>query len=773
MVRRRAARVAIVAVVALVACHSSSESGSAAPAPFVARYVHASGARADLVDVPFPSDGFVDSTGKIGFPIGTNDSPLGVNKLLTNEKGAQYLADAFAHSPGFGTYGGAFFVVDGTSIADATSLPVGARGDCTRATDAAFFFDVDAGAPLECRVAWVDERPFGDEAPPVLTVRTARGVVVPEGHRVLAVLTDRIRAKDGNALQASEDFVAVRDGRKGDAMESSLASALDAIVGKLGVDRSHVVAATTYVTGHVTDDLRKARELAAATPVPRLAWDAASVAPVAPAKFTNATPLPAGWTASLDDDFGQPRKLDSGPRAGEDDPDWATSNTGVAHDAIGAVGVATFEAPSFLIPTGGDYSNADFGTFYHDASGALAIDPDKPTAKIWVTFVVPKTPPPSAAGYPVVVFQHGLGGQRDDCFQIANTFAHQGWATAAIEVVLQGTRANDANARGDKHNDSKRSTSKYDGPDGFSDRASDGTNAFPIDLFGGLFRLAAFRDQLRQSAIDHTTLVRLLQSSPTLDGLTLGGETPKIDGSKIAYMGDSLGGITGAIVSGIEPNHRAYILNVPGVAILTELAPNAPELADLVSGATGLFFGVHGQTPPAHPLLQMVQHVMDGGDPIGVVGSTLHGSQPRNVLVFEAVRDEIVANESTDALARAMGIPVIVPHEPTLLADLQEVDGTAGVHDVPIAGMTAVMIQLSPAEHGYDLFVKPGHRNYSKDGPDYGDPSAPIFPKLDPPYVFENPYLDAQAAAIAFIADAFAGKVPNVVWTKVPEAITR
>lgn len=782
---------ALAPFVAGLACGSSKTPDAPAPDSFRARFVHASGARADFVDVPFPNDAFVDDKGVIGFPIGTNENPTGVNKFFANDKGAQYLADAFAHSPGFGVYGGAFFAVEG-GVVQTSNFPTGAAGDCSKASDAAFLFDVDAGATIPCRLDWVDERAFGDkDVPPTLTVRPARGVVLAEGHRILAALTDAIRSDSGATLTATQDFQAIRDGRRGDAMEKSLADAIAALTSKVGVDRSHLVVATTWSTGHVTDDLRAARELAAATPLPTLGWDKDAVAPVAPAKFTS-SPLPSGWTATLDDWLGQPRKLTSGPRSGEDDPDWANDNTGVAHDAIGAVGVASFMAPSFLDvachpekpgvickpPALGDYDDPDHGTFHHDASGALAFDPTNPTAKIWVTFVVPKTPPPSAAGYPVVVFQHGLGGQRADCLQIANTLAHQGWATAAIEVVLHGTRKKESIIRGDAHNDAKRSTSKYDGPDGFTDRNTGGD--YPIDFFGGLFRLAAFRDQLRQGAIDHTTLLRLLRSSPTLDGLAVGGVAPKIDGTKVAYMGDSLGGITGAVVAGIEPNHRAYVLNVPGAAILTELAPNAPTLADLVGGATGLFFGVHGQTPPAHPLLQLMEHVMDGGDPIGVVGTVfaprpIAGTTPppRNVLMFEAVRDEIVANESTEALARAMGIPIVVPHEAKLLADLTDVDGAAGVHDVPVAGATGALVQLSPAQHGYDLFAKPGRRDYSSEGPVYGDLSSSIFPKLPTPYTFDNPYIEAQALAVQFIKDAFDGKVPNVVWTKVPEPVTK
>jgi hypothetical protein len=525
-----------------------------------------------------------------------------------------------------------------------------------------------------------------------------------------------------------------------------------------------------YTTGEVTKELRDAREVARAGAVPALKWGKDDVAPVSPAKFTSAAPLPEGWNASLDDLFGTPNKLPSG----DDDPDFGGTNKGIAHDALGAIGVAAFDAPNLLLDAGG-YGDPTHGTFFHDGSGKVAINTAKPTNKIWVSFFVPKAPAPPG-GYPVVVFQHGLGGQRGDALQIANSLAKRGFATAAIEAYLQGTRGGDSNARGDETADYKKPTSKYDGPDGFIDRNSEGSNFAPNDLFGNMFRLAALRDQFRQTVVDHTTLLRLLKSSPSLDGLALGGVAPKIDGSKVAYMGDSLGGILGSLLAGIEPDHAAYILNVPAGALLTELAANSPNIYSLLNGSAALNFGfVNVQMPPLHPLVQMMQHVIDGGDPIAVASTAtapvaIAGAtpKPRNLIILEVLGDEIVSNHGTEALARAMNIPVVKPHGPNL-ATLAEVDGN-GAKDVPGAGATAVLVHLYPAQHGVDLFSKSGHRIYARERPLFGDPSMDPFPKLPKELAFENPYLEAQDLALGFINQAFSGAVPTVTWTKAPAA---
>jgi hypothetical protein len=364
----------------------------------------------------------------------------------------------------------------------------------------------------------------------------------------------------------------------------------------------------------------------------------------------------------------------------------------------------------------------------------------------------------------VLVFQHGLGGQRRDMMAIANTAARRGYAVAAIEAVLLATRSLDANARGDKKSEVARSGSTYTGPDGFIDQADDAIGASgSTDLFGGLFRQAAMRDQFRQSVLDHITLLHLLQSSPSLDPLMAGA---KIDGTRVAYMGSSLGGILGSMIAGIEPGHSAYILNVPGAGVFGELAPNSPMISGLLTGAAALFFGLRkAQTPPHHPLSQIMQHLFDGGDPIAYVGS----ASPRNIVVIECLRDEILSNQSTEALARAMGIPVVTPRGP-LYAPLAEVAGP-NVIDVPTKGNTAAMIQLFPAEHGQELFFKTGKRQYSVAEPKFGDPQADIFTRLPAPVTFDHPYLELQESVFGFIDDAFAAKTPTLRWSHAPAPV--
>lgn len=722
----------------LLACSSKDDGGGETNGGFTARFELPATGKPLFLHVPFPNDLQMNDDGTIALDAAS------MERLVPRPAGAAFIVEALARTRGFGVYGGAVFELTG-GAPDASKLPAGAAGDCTGKDSAAYVVDVDAGQVLECRAHYSDDNVLNPrmETTPVLVVSTARGVVLPEKHKIAVLLTNKIVTKTGAPLAASNGFVAYRESN------DSIAKA----VAKIGIDKSSVVSAAVYTTGAVTEELRDARAVAAMTPVPTLKWGATDVAPVTPARFTSKSPLPDGWNASLDDMLGTPNKLPSG----EDDPDYGAK--GIPHDALGAIGVAAFDAPNLLIDAGG-YGDPSHGTFAHEG-GKVVINAKKPTNKIWVSFFLPKAAAP-ASGYPVVVFQHGLGGQRGDALQIANSLARRGYATAAIEAYLQGTRGLDAGARGDKKADYKRETATYAGPDGFSDRNSEGANVAPADLFGNLFRLAALRDQFRQTVVDHTTLLRLLKSSPSLEGLALDGVTPKIDGSRVAYMGDSLGGILGSLLAGIESDHAAYILNVPGGALLTELAANSPNIYSLLNGSAALNFGFRNVDMPFyHPLVQLMQHVIDGGDPIGTASTT----KGRNLIILEVVGDEIVVNEATEALARGMGIPVVRPHL-ELKTTLAGVD--SGARDVPVIGSTAAMVQLYPAQHGVNLFSKRGARNYAKDRPIFGDPSGDPFPKLPKKLEFENPYIEAQKLVLDFIADAFDKKVPTITWTKAP-----
>src|SRR5262249_60280929 len=60
-----------------------------------------------------------------------------------------------------------------------------------------------------------------------------------------------------------------------------------------------------------------------------------------------------------------------------------------------------------------------------------------------LTLVLPKAPPKSSAGYPLVLLGHGLGASRHAGLTFAKPLTEAGYAIAAIDMDGHGSRFND------------------------------------------------------------------------------------------------------------------------------------------------------------------------------------------------------------------------------------------------------------------------------------------------------------------------------------------
>jgi len=758
---------ALLLAASLPACSSETHpQQQPAPPEIVARFTPGSAAMPPFLDIPFPSDVYLDPDGTIV------DALPGLEVSIPNN--TRTVTDALASQRGFGVNAGALFRVDRASTdagadlptVDAASLPADEAASLADGSSV-LLVDLDAADPsaarVPCRVAFHDDRPRGSESPPVISVLPARGVVLAEGHRHAAVLTTKVTADGGKALGASAAFQAIRDGsaRQG-ALEKLYGDTVDAVAARVPAlaDRTKIAGLAVFTTQATSDELVEMRAAVAKMPAPIVSWDPLELAPMGYGVFGD-QPF-AGYTATLDDWLGAPAKLPDG----SDDP-ARDQQTGAAHDAIAALGTAVFDAPNFLLDRPMGYLDPAHANVARDAAGHPMINPDKPTAKVWVTLALPRAPVP-AGGFPVIILQHGLQGDRSFILALANTFARQGWATAAIESVTFGARSPNASDTVDKVSNFPWSAgAKYHGPDGFVD-----TSASAINFFGAFFDFGAPRDQLRQSVVDVGTLADVL-ASPALDLGPLLAAVPgaKLSPARIGYVGDSFGSVMGAMVASIDPRVGALVLNVGGGGILTELVSNAPWLASLVGTAGGLNFGLsHDRLDASHPLVQLLQSILDPADPLSharrIVRSpaSIGGvpNPPKSVILVEALWDELVANEGSEALARAAGMPLAAPSAGTnggvtLPEAKPGADGS--IHDLPVSGITAVLVQASPATHGSDLYNAHGVRHYQ---PPFHQDGAVPFPVLPKDIPVREPYLGLQAMCVPFFQTYFAGAVPEV-----------
>ncbi len=745
-----------------------------------------------FLDVPFPSDAYLTG-GKIADPL------PGLDKWFTSN--APFLSHELGKANGFSRVALSLFVIDDLAAGsddngdpmpatlDAATLPK-TEADCVADGSAVFFLDLAAADPAKtrvpCRAAFHDDRARATSRP-VLAVGPARGVLLEEGHAYAAVVTSRVKDDKGRKLGASSDFRAVAGGDRGTAARGmyadAIAKARAALAGALG--DAEIVAIAPYTTQKMTEPLYAMRDALEDAPTPRLAWDAATVAPMGAARFAakGSGALPAGFTASLDDWLGVVAASAKLPD-GTDDPDAELPVR--AHDKISALGTAVFAAQNYLQTRPGGYDTMDHGTIAIDASGKPTLPADAPTTKIWVTIAIPTAPMPPA-GYPVVIVGHGLSSSRAYLLDMGNTWAKMGWAVAAIDGVTFGARAPEAKFQLDKGTAyAGKNGAAYAGPDGLADDENG-----PVDFFGNLKNMGALRDQLREQGFDLAQLVRLLRSAPDLSPLDTGAGVPKFDGDKIAYFGDSFGGITGATAAAIEPHVRAWFLNVAGGGLFSEIAAHGPGIGALLGAAATFNFRFGPERfDESHPLNVIGQTIADPGDPLDYAPNLvlrphpLKGAptSPRNIVVTEVIYDELVANEGGEALARAAGMGLALPNVgsnagivdiKTMANNTQRVplldvapDAT-GIHDTPVPGVTAVVVQASPGQHGYDAVRKRGKRGYAVP---YGstDGRRDPFARLSDGYYVSCPYRELQSMATRFFADAFAGKAPVVTGFKPP-----
>lgn len=233
---------------------------------------------------------------------------------------------------------------------------------------------------------------------------------------------------------------------------------------------------------------------------------------------------------------------------------------------------------------------------------------------------IPKAPAPEG-GYPLVIFGHGLGGSARNAIDVLPIFDGAPLATIGISSVQHGLRGNVAN-------------------------------------FFNLTNGFVTRDNFRQTVADLLQLRRMIEnaSEPPFD---------VIDKSRVHYMGISLGGIMGTLFMGYDPDVQVGMLSVPGGGLPNIV--NSPAIGDLLKPLIALTYQIQLSDPnfPAflHRFNQLAQWSLDAGDPINTAPvildpeRALPGVPTKRILVHEGVVDTVVPNETTDALALAMGLP--------------------------------------------------------------------------------------------------------------------
>ncbi len=662
--------------------------------------------------VPFPSDLYLDEAGGVG------EVP-GLERVFGDP---EIILAGLRSLDGFGRSTGALFFVE--MEIDAGSLP--------RSWE-------DAVSPeASVLIVDVDERSLrlGTRYPAVarylpsvgcVSVLPAPGVVLPPKTRHAVVLTKRVTS-GGVALSANETLARIgasAPAERVSAAERLYGAALDQLVAKGAVsEKPEVASLAVFTTSDRAAELFRLRDALRSEPEPTLILEPEAAAPYSVAVFGVAT------SPSLDDWLGAPERDEEGREwPGMDNPG------GIAHDALGVVASGAFVAPRWLDPATHHFERDGAGEYRIADAGAT----------IPVTLMLPKAPPP-ARGYPVVIHGHGLSNNRGGVLGMANELARAGFAVIGIDDVRHGARGGNT----DLKNNAK---GPYQGPDGLPDDMP-----FPLSFFADFSDFVAVRDNFRQTVLDQSSLVRLIQSS-RLDLSPLaapaGGIVPKLDPTRIYWSGGSLGGIVGTMTVAVEPELRAAAFQVPGASFVQLITTGSAKLSGLVTKLVlGIFHPVGDEvTDEFHPLAHFLAQITEAGDPIAYAGNVLRepvgGRTPPDVMITYALDDEVLPNTATVALLRALGVELATPS----LVAVPGVGSVAAPVSGNVAGRTAAAMQYAPANHGLG-YTRRDSRAYA---PSVDGDGAPTLARLAKSFQVEMPIREHSDQLVRFFTTAGEG----------------
>ena len=275
-----------------------------------------------------------------------------------------------------------------------------------------------------------------------------------------------------------------------------------------------------------------------------------------------------------------------------------------------------------------------------------------------------------ASGWPVVIFQHGITGNRTQALAIAPTLASAGFVVVSIDLPLHGlVPAGSVATCGSTANnafyipggvertfdlDLVNNVTGAAGPDGITDCS--GTH------FINLSSLITSRDNNRQAVADLIHLVKSLQAA---DPVNLDGAAgDDIDETKITFAGISLGSIVGTTLLGVDTGANATAdgtdegigaasLSVPGGGLGKLLDASATFGPRIAAGLAGTAFAGAGTSGTGSPFegtdtyetfVRFAQHLVDPGDPVNYAVSA---NANHRIHMTEVIGDTVVPNNAT------------------------------------------------------------------------------------------------------------------------------
>lgn len=263
-----------------------------------------------------------------------------------------------------------------------------------------------------------------------------------------------------------------------------------------------------------------------------------------------------------------------------------------------------------------------------------------------------------AAGWPVVIVQHGITGNRTQALAMADSYADACFVVAAIDLPLHGLTP-DYNEDGNGVDNTSplycSSTTPNPACLGAIERTfnvdlvnnSSGATAGDgrIDSSGAHFinlpSPLTSRDNTRQASAD---LIVFARTITTLD--VTGDGVADVDPARVHLTGLSLGGMTGTVASKFA-NFATFTASAPGGGI-TRLLLDSPTFGPRIRAGVSSQLTVGSYT--YNLFMNDLQTAIDSGDPINHV----LGAQANNPYHLQEITgDTVIPNSATDRLILA------------------------------------------------------------------------------------------------------------------------
>ena len=521
-------------------------------------------------------------------------------------------------------------------------------------------FDADDGRP---RVIGINQVVWD---PASLTLFAESDEHLDQHTTYLLIVTNGVRDASGNPISASADFRSFTRGGDFDRQDRVLKFYRDVLRDLLDDDflrqvlpgqerrgdgdsrRNNIAAASVFTTGSITSTLESIREQIRAAAAPSVTFKLGLHGE------TTVFPVSSITGILFNADHPTPPTPSTLPVP---TPALQVFPGAVASLAFGKFTALNFETSNAFIPQ------------VPTRTGVPAV---QGTTDIFFNLFIPAGTQPNN-GWPVAIFGHGFGDNKNNSpFAVASTLAAKGIATIAINAVGHGFGPNGTLAV-------IQGTTTTILPAGGRGVDQNGNGTF--DSTEGLFATGTHadignRDGLQQTVADLMQVVRAIQGGIDVNGDGL----PDLDANRIYYFGQSLGGIYGTTLLGVDPDVRVGVPNVPG-GTLTDIARLSPTFRPLLAfflvsrvpsllngGPAGFTDNVPLRNQPPFvnttPGAIAIQTFLDegnwlqqAGDPVAwaafVRKEPLRGDPAKSVIIQFARGDKTVPNPTATALIRS------------------------------------------------------------------------------------------------------------------------